>query len=101
MRKSDNRFEMEKLFAKPRAGAKKDWGGKNKARISDESEEPSSKKLIIFEIVSETHIGITIKKYDEKLKDMIKNLPYTNWVPENSTWMCPRSRKLELCETIG
>jgi hypothetical protein len=42
-----------------------------------------------------------MKNYDEKLKDTIKNLPYTKWERENGTWSCPRNRKLELCETIG
>jgi len=101
LRKSDDRFEMQKLFAKPRAAANKNWGGKNNWRKSDESEEPKKEKLILFETVSDTHIGITIKKFDDKLKDMIKNLPYTKWVPEDGIWLCPRNRKLELCETIG
>ena len=92
---------MHRLFAQPRAAGKKDWSGKDKWRKSDESEDPKNQKLILFEIVSETHIGISMKNYDDKLKDTIKNLPYTKWEPENRTWFCPRNRKLELCETIG
>ena len=42
-----------------------------------------------------------MKKFDIKLQDLIKNLPYTRFHEESKTWMVPRNRKMEVCEVIG
>ena len=63
-----NRFEMQNLFAQPKNIK---FYGNN--RWNSDTKEDKEEKLIIFEIISETHLGITLKKYDTKLKDIIKN----------------------------
>ena len=59
---------MQNLFAQPKNIK---FYGKN--RWNSDTKEDKEEKLIIFEIISETHLGINLKKYDTKLKDIIKN----------------------------
>jgi hypothetical protein len=100
-----DRHEMSKLF-KPqgRGNTNQSFGsyGGGRSKYKKGNSGNFQQKLLILEMVSQTHLAITFKSsYNAEIKDKIKEMRSSRYCPEDKAWLIPITDKTELVSQIG